>query len=279
MNFKNTISNIFRSLLPSKPSVVTLRISGIIGSGNNIKTGLNLERIDDKIKEAFDTSNVVAVALIINSPGGSPVQSELIFNRIRSLAEEKNVKVISFIEDVGASGGYWIACAADKIYAAQNSIIGSIGVVSASFGFDKAIEKLGINRRIYTEGNSKSILDPFLPEKKADIEILKEVQRDIYENFKELVLARRSSLKLDRSDDIFSGAFWSSKKSKELGLIDEIGNFHDVIYKKFGTNINIKKINYEKSWLKSLISSASDIIFAKLVNVIEQKSINSKFGL
>jgi len=266
-------------LIRKKPVVVVLKMSGIIGQGSGLKSGLNLSSFDEKIESAFSSSNVQAVALIINSPGGSPVQSELIYNKIRNLSQEKKIMILSFVEDVAASGGFWLACAGDKIYAAQNSVIGSIGVVSSGFGFYKVIEKLGIERRVYTQGKSKSILDPFMPEKKDDIQILKQVQKDIYENFKDLVLSRRTNIEKKNHDEIFSGAFWSSKKAKELGLIDEIGNFHSVIREKFGKKITIKKINSEKSWLKSLLGSAIGIVMDKLLSSLEERSIRSRYDL
>lgn len=266
-------------LTSNKPKIALIKLNGIIGAGSTFKSGINLEAIDSKITEAFDSSNLSAVAFVINSPGGSPVQSEIIFNRIRSLSEEKNVKVLTFVEDVAASGGYWLACAGDKIYAAQNSIIGSIGVVSSGFGFYKAIEKLGIERRIYSEGKSKSILDPFMPEKKEDIEILKEAQRDIYENFKNLVLSRRTNTNKKNHGEIFSGAIWSSKKAIEFGLIDEIGDFYTVIKKDYGKDAKIKRINFEKSWIKSLISSFCDIAINRFGNLVEERYMNSKIGL
>lgn len=273
------LSRIARILLRKNPTVAVIKLTGIIGAASQFKSGLTLESINDKIEEAFNISNLKAVALIINSPGGSPVQSELIYNRIRTLALEKNILVLSFVEDVAASGGYWLACAADKIYAAQNSVIGSIGVISSSFGFHKAINKLGIERRIYSEGNSKSILDPFTPEKDADIEILKNVQKDIYENFKNLVLTRRTNISSNNHDVIFSGAFWSSKKAKEFGLIDDFGDMNSVITEKFGKKITIIKINYDKSWLKSLLSTHLEISLGKFISFVEEKYISSKFGL
>ena len=168
----------------------------------------------------FAVRNAAAVALAINSPGGSPVQSHLIFRRIRELAEEKKRRVIAFVEDVAASGGYMIACAADEIIADPHSIVGSIGVVGSSFGFDKAIAKLGIERRVYTSGERKAMLDPFLPEKPDDVERLKELQREIHEDFIALVKSRRGGKLAGPENDLFSGEYWTGRRGIELGLVE-----------------------------------------------------------
>ena len=192
-----------------RPVVAVVRLAGIIGPSQPLRGGLNLAAVAGPLEAAFSLKGAKAVALIVNSPGGSPVQSSLIYKRIRSLAEEKELPVYAFAEDVAASGGYMIACAADEIYADESSVIGSIGVVSAGFGFTGLIEKLGVERRVHTAGESKAMLDPFQPEKEEDVKRLETLQRDVHENFKKLVRdARGDRLKVD-DPAIFSGEFWA----------------------------------------------------------------------
>jgi signal peptide peptidase SppA len=267
----------------SNPTIAILRLSGVIGQVGHFRSGLTLESLNDTIEEAFKLPKLKAIALVINSPGGSPVQSELIYKRIRNLAEEKNIEVLSFVEDVAASGGYWLACTGDEIYASENSIIGSIGVIAATFGFQDAIKKLGVERRIYTQGENKSILDPFLPEKESDIRILTSAQKDIHESFKNLVRARRAGKLKGDENDLFSGEFWSGKKAEELGLIDRLDDIYSVIKEKYGEKVNIQKVGKEKSWLKrklgltlnSFSTSIIDYFFEKL----ESKAFWNRFGL
>jgi signal peptide peptidase SppA len=229
------------------------------------------------LKQAFDQKRLKAVALNINSPGGSPVQSELIFQEIRHYAKEKKVPVYTFAQDVAASGGYFLLIAGDEIYAHNASIIGSIGVISANFGFVEAIKKLGIERRIYTQGKNKALLDPFSPEDKNSIEIIKEIQQDIYQSFIDLVKERRGKKIKLKDDEIFTGAVFSGKKSQEIGLIDEIGDLRSVMTKKFGKKIDFKPISAKKSFLKSIFSSS--ILIDKITSKIEEKFHWSKFGL
>jgi signal peptide peptidase SppA len=221
------------------PVVPVIRLSGVIGGVSPLRPGLTLASLDPLIERAFGYRDAAAVALAVNSPGGSAVQSSLIASRIRALAAEKNLKVIAFVEDVAASGGYWLACAADEIIADRSSIVGSIGVISASFGFVAAMEKLGIERRVHTAGEHKSILDPFLPEKQADVARLKALQQDVHEEFKALVRDRRRGKLDETAPDLFSGAFWSGAKAKELGLIDGFGGLHDVLRARFGKEVEI----------------------------------------
>src|ERR1700680_2668027 len=187
--------SVLRPLIPKRfrrdqPVVPVVRLTGVIGFGTPLRPGLSLASVARTLDRAFAMGNAPAVALAINSPGGSPVQSHLIFRRIRELAAEKNRRVIAFVEDAAASGGYMIACAGDEIIADPHSIVGSIGVVGGSFGFDKLIEKIGIERRLYTSGDHKAMLDPFLPEDKADVERLKRLQREIHDEFIALVKSR-----------------------------------------------------------------------------------------
>ncbi|VAV99900.1 macromolecule metabolism; macromolecule degradation; degradation of proteins, peptides, glycopeptides [hydrothermal vent metagenome] len=200
------------------PVVAILPLEGVIGSTSRFSRALNLAGLEEKINQAFDVYNVKAVALAVNSPGGSPVQSELIMRRIQKISEEKKIPVYAFAEDVAASGGYLISLAAEEIYAHEASIVGSIGVISAGFGFDKAIEKIGVDRRVYAAGDNKSILDPFQPEKDKDIKLLKDMQKEIHEFFKNLVKERRGERLKGTQKVMFSGQFWAGKEAVKLGL-------------------------------------------------------------
>ena len=202
----------FLSFFRKSQNVSSIPLSGIISPNMGRRKGLNLYELDKVIEQAFSVKNLKAVALQINSPGGSPVQSEMISKRIRDLSEEKNIPVLAFVEDVAASGGYWLACAADEIFASKASIIGSIGVVSSGFGFDKAIKKIGVDRRLYTSGENKAILDPFLPENKDDIKRLKDIQKELHNQFILFVKSRRGSKIINKNKDLFTGAFWSGEK-------------------------------------------------------------------
>jgi serine protease SohB len=206
------------------PVVPVVRLAGVIGVVTPLRPGLLLSSIAKSLERAFSTPRAQAVALIINSPGGSPSQSHLIFRRIRQLADEKKLPVLAFVEDVGASGGYMLACAADEIMCNEFSIVGSIGVVGASFGFHELMNKVGIERRLYTSGDRKAMLDPFLPEKPEDVKRIKAIQNEIHETFIALVKERRGS-KLKGSDkNLFSGEFWIAQKAIELGLADGLGD-------------------------------------------------------
>jgi serine protease SohB len=231
-----------RPLVPSRfrrdrPVVPVVRLTGIIGFSTPLRPGLSLAGIARTLDRAFATRNAAAVALAINSPGGSPVQSHLIFRRIRELAREHERRVIAFVEDAGASGGYMIACAADEIVADPYSIVGSIGVVGGSFGFDKLIAKIGVERRLYTSGEHKAMLDPFLPENADDVERLKKLQREIHDDFIALVKSRRGA-KLNGPDtELFSGEYWTGRRALELGLVDAIGDLRSVLRERVGDKI------------------------------------------
>jgi len=234
----------------------------------------------DILKKAFAVKKITHVAISINSPGGSPVQSHLIYSYIRQLAEKNKVKVIIFAEDVAASGGYFIACAGDEIYANSSSIIGSIGVISASFGFKDLIQKIGVERRVYTAGKNKSTLDPFKEEKEEDIKRLKTIQLELHEDFIKVVKkSRGSKLKDAEKNNIFTGEFWTGKTSLKLGLIDGIGNADQVLKEKFGEKVIIKTFEKPKGFIARKLSSSVQDPVEKLVNLIEEKSMWQKFGL
>jgi len=268
-----------------KSRVSILRLAGVIGKVGPGRGGMTLEGLNESIESAFNKSNIEAVCLAINSPGGSPVQSELIAGRITTLAREKSIPVYAFVEDVAASGGYWLACAADEIYASKSSIIGSIGVISAGFGFSDAIKKMGIERRVYAQGTNKSVLDPFVPEKKEDIVILKKLQKHAHEHFIDYVKSRRKG-KLTQNDDIlFNGEFWSGAIAEDFGLIDGIDNMYNFIKKKFGDRVTIDYIKPKESWFKKRFMShiGSEIDAESIVNAIYNKAqdeqIVSKFRI
>lgn len=267
----------------SKTVIAVLRLNGVIGKSQNFKTGLNIENLNEMIEKAFSIKKLEALCLVINSPGGSPVQSELIAKRIRSLAKKNKVAVYSFIEDVAASGGYWLACAGDHIYASPSSIIGSIGVIYSSFGFQDAIGKLGIERRVYTQGENKSILDPFQPTKQSDVKIIKYLQSQIHEHFIDYVKERRIG-KLTQDDNIlFNGEFWAGQSALDFGLIDGIDDMYSFIQKKYGDNVKIEYITSKQSWLKKKFGITSENLPQEftdsIINTIENKLIQSKFNL
>ena len=232
-----------RAKLGSDDIVIpAVKLSGAIADGgSSLRPSLNLGSCALRLEKAFETKGVPAVAIIVNSPGGSPVQSRLIYQRIRALAAEHKKNVHVFVEDAAASGGYMIACAGDDIIADPSSIVGSIGVISASFGFVDAIDKVGVKRRVYTAGQNKSVLDPFLPEKKADIDRLKALQLEIHQIFIDLVKQSRGD-RLVEHKDMFTGLFWTGGKAKELGLVDEIGELRSVLKAKYGEKTKVKLI-------------------------------------
>ena len=236
----------FKRFFSKDINIPTLRLTGVIGQAGIARSGLTIAGIEKLVDKLFSDKKAPAVALIINSPGGSPTQSSLIAEKIINLAKEKNKKVYAFVEDVAASGGYWLACAADEIYVDLNSIVGSIGVISPGFGFVDLIKKIGIERRVYTSGKSKSFLDPFKEEKKEDIDRLKSIQEQIHENFIEYVKSRRGSKLLSSAEDeIFSGLFWVGKKGVDLGLADGIGSINQIIREKYGNKAKIKIIEFQ----------------------------------
>ncbi|AZL15400.1 signal peptide peptidase SppA [Rickettsiales endosymbiont of Stachyamoeba lipophora] len=260
----------------NKRVVVHLTFKGVIGNIGPRKGGICFENYQELIKKAFETKHVKAVCIAINSPGGSPVQSELIYKYILKLKREKNVPVWMFIEDIAASGGYYLACAGDRIYTANNAIIGSIGVISSGFGFTELIKKIGIERRVYTQGENKSILDPFLPEKQEDINMLKEMQQDVHKNFMAIVKTSRDK-KLKDNKDLFSGKIWSGMQAIENGLADEIGFFEEVAEQQFGKKVKIIKLEPKKSKLLSKLGL--DIVLDNLAIKIREHIIWSKYEL
>lgn len=254
-----------------QPVVALVRMKGVIAPATGgMRKSLNLEGLEPQLKKAFGLSNLTAVALVINSPGGSPVQSQLIADRVRQLATKHNVPVLAFCEDAAASGGYWLACAADEIYASPASIIGSIGVVSAGFGFPEMLEKIGVERRVYTAGTSKSMLDPFKPEKQSDIDHLKSLQLTLHDFFKDYVAQRRGARLNGDSDMLFSGAFWAGSTAQELGLIDQLGNMHKVLGDKFGKDFRLVTISAKSgfSLFQALSGAQNDAMMGQVAGQV-----------
>lgn len=278
------------SILPlgfgnNKPVVAVLRLEGIIGKAGFMKTGLTLCALNKLIEKMFQLDKLDSVCLSINSPGGSPVQSELICNRITSLSRKTGVPVYSFVEDVAASGGYWLACAGNKIFARPSSIIGSIGVISSGFGFQDAISKLGIERRVFTQGQNKSVMDPFLPIKESDVKIIKELQKNIHAHFIDSVKESRKG-QLTQSDDIiFNGEFWTGQTALDYGLIDGIDDLYSYIEKHYGDDIKIEYMENKQSWLKKKLGMHGSSEFAikesvdAVIDGIEARLIENKFNL
>ena len=266
-------------IFKKKKIVPHIRLSGVIGSVGKFKQGLDFVGQQEIIQKAFSVKKALAIAISVNSPGGSPVQSHLIYSYIRKLAKKNKKKVIVFTEDVAASGGYLIACAGDEIYANSSSIVGSIGVIYSSFGLQELIKKAGIQRRIYTAGKNKSTLDPFVEEKKEDIERLKKIQLDLHSDFIKVVENSRSTkLKKDGNPDLFTGEFWSGSKARDLGLVDGLGNADEILKEKFGEDVLIKKFEKSKSWLNKKLSGASESQIENLLNILEEKSIWQRYG-
>ena len=267
------------SFFKKKKIIPHIKLNGVIGNVGKFKQGIDFSGQEEIIKKAFAIKKAPAVAISINSPGGSPVQSHLIHDLIRQQAKKNKKKVIVFAEDVAASGGYLIACAGDEIYANQSSIVGSIGVIYSSFGFKDLIKKIGVQRRVYTAGKNKSTLDPFMEEKQEDIERLKSIQLDLHKDFIEVVEKSRSTkLKKDTEIELFSGEFWSGRKSKELGLIDGIGNADQILREKFGENVVIKKFEKPKGWLAKRLSSSENNA-EQVISILEERSIWQRYGL
>lgn len=277
------IADLFHSAVErvtNPPPVVTIvRMSGLIAPGGGVlRGGINMANQAAVLKTAFAPKRLAAVALIINSPGGSPVQSSLIGKRIRAHAEEKKIPVIAFVEDVAASGGYWLAAAADEIIADANSILGSIGVVSAGFGFEDAIEKLGIHRRLHTQGERKRMLDPFLPEKPDEVERLLALQADMHASFKDWVRARRGD-RLKAADEIlFNGDIWTGTRALDLGLVDGLGDIRTSLRARYGEKVRLHLVGDRRGWLKRWFRSEHDLP-AQMMAAVEERLMWSRWGL
>jgi serine protease SohB len=282
-----------RPILPKRlrglPVVPVVRLAGVIGFSTPLKPGLTLATVARALDRAFNMRTARAVVLLINSPGGSPVQSHLIYRRIRQLAAESARPVIAFAEDVAASGGYMIACAADEIFCDPSSIVGSIGVVGGSFGFPKLMDKLGIERRLYTSGEHKAMLDPFLPENPQDVERLQALQRDIHQEFIELVKRSRGARLKGPEKTLFSGEYWTGGKAIELGLADGIGDLRATLRARFGDDVVTPLVDPARGWFGRAQPGvgASDITglprtadFAEeIISAVEARALWARYGL
>lgn len=272
------------------PVVPVLRLYGTIGRGGSLRSGMTLASMAGAIQKAFSTKRAVAVALSINSPGGSPVQSALIARRIRDLAAEKELPVLAFCEDVAASGGYWLATAADEIFVDESSVVGSIGVIAAGFGLNEAIGRYGVERRLYTSGERKSILDPFLPEKAEDVEKVRALQGEIHESFKDQVRDRRGDKLTAEEATLFSGEFWTGKAAVDLGLADALGHLRPVLRERYGDKVRMRPVESERGFLRRRIGLAArpggldaDALAASAVreglSAIEERALWQRYGL
>lgn len=272
-----------RHMRPGTPVVPVVRLTGAIGMGTPLRPALTLASAAPVLERAFRMSNAREVAIIVNSPGGAPVQSHLIHRRIRSLADQHDRRVTVFVEDAAASGGYMIACAGDEIVADASSIVGSIGVISAGFGFTGLIEKIGVERRLHASGNGKVILDPFQPEKPEDVERLKAIQKDVHEDFIALVKERRAGA-LDGADGtLFSGAFWTGRQARELGLVDCLGNLRDVMHERYGEDVVLKPVGASRGLMLRRMTPRDGGLAAGLadeaITALETRALWSRFGL
>jgi signal peptide peptidase SppA len=273
------------------PVVPVVRLSGTIGAITPLRPGMTLAGLAKTLERAFATRNARAVALVINSPGGSPVQSRQIYLRIRQLAAEKKLPVLVFVEDVAASGGYMIACAGDEIFCDPSSILGSIGVVGGTFGFQEMIKKIGVERRLYTAGEHKAMLDPFLPEDPGDVARLKAIQREIHAIFIALVKGSRGSKLKGDDETLFSGEYWAGDTSVSLGLADGIGDLRSTLRSRYGEKVVTPVIAPASGMLSGLLGrrapgagqlAALDGIGAlpdDLISALETRAIWAKFGL
>jgi signal peptide peptidase SppA len=273
--------NWIRTIFRRGPVVPVVRLSGVIAAGGLMGArGLSIESVAPLLTKAFKTSGAKAVVLSINSPGGSPVQSALIASRIRLLADENKIPVIAFVEDVAASGGYWLACAADEIIVDPASIVGSIGVISSGFGFHELIARYGVERRVHTSGESKSMLDPFRPEKAEDIARLSRLQAEIHEGFKGWVRERRGSRLQGDEAMLFSGEFWTGRRALELGLVDALGDLRTILQGRFGTRVHLPVISPRRSFLARFgIGSSIDMIGPSTLAALEERAYWQRFGL
>lgn len=283
------MSNLLKKLNPlffmkRRPLVPVVRLTGVIGVGTPLRPGLSLSGVSDVLERAFSMARE-AVAIQINSPGGSAAQSHLIFRYIRDLAREKSVRVYTFAEDVAASGGYMIACAGDEIYADPSSIVGSVGVLYAGFGFTKLMETIGVERRVHTAGERKMMLDAFQPENPDDITRLKAMQKNIHQEFIELVRERRGKKIEQAGDQLFTGEFWSGRQALELGLVDGIIDVRTKMRELFGEDVRLKQISSEKGLRRRIlgvnaltppfgVSSLADDV----ISSVDARSIWARFG-
>ncbi len=264
------------------PLVTVIRLAGVIGQFGPMRGGLTLAATAPAIERAFAPRRLAAVALAVNSPGGAPVQASLIAARIRQRAAEREVPVIAFAEDVAASGGYWLALAADEIFADDSSILGSIGVVSAGFGFHGLLERIGVERRLHAKGERKAMLDPFRPENPRDVERLDAIQTDIHQAFQDFVRARRGDKLKAPEAELFNGDIWAGRQAAALGLIDGIGEMRAVMRERFGDKVRLRPVTTQRRWLRRKLGLASHGPGGwadELLAAAHERALWSRYGL
>ena len=262
------------------PVVGVIRLEGVIGRGGPGRPSVTLAAYEQAIGQLFRKGKLTAVAVVVNSPGGSPVQSALIAKRIRDLAAEKNVPVVSFCEDVAASGGYWLACAGDEIFADASSIVGSIGVISAGFGFADLIERYGIERRVHSTGPRKGMLDPFREEKADDVDRLRELHADIFETFRDFVRDRRGDRLLAADETLFSGDIWTGRQAVEVGLVDGLAEMRSEMRRRFGEKVRFRRAEVKRGLLSRLRGGVRvSVEPADLVAALDEWAHWKRFGL
>ena len=262
--------------------VPALRLSGVIGSMPLRGGGLTLSSLERQIEALFAPKDAPAAVLLLNSPGGSPVQSSLIAQRIRALAEEKKRPVYAFVEDVAASGGYWLACAADEIYADPASIVGSIGVVSAGFGFPNALARLGVERRVHTTGDRKALLDPFRPERPEDLELLREIQGDILGGFIAWVRGRRGARLKEDAGELFDGRIWTAERALGFGIVDGLAEPRAFVRERFGKEARLRVLEPRRGILARLLRRGGPDVAAVVGEVLaglEERALWQRYGL
>lgn len=264
-----------------RPRVSVVRLAGAIGLPWSVHGGgLSIDSTFAALERAFRPNNLKAVALAINSPGGSAVQSSLIAKRIRALAGERNVPVLAFVEDIAASGGYWLATSGDEIYADESSIIGSIGVITAGFGFVDLLRRIGVERRVHTAGPRKAMLDPFRAEQAEDVTRLQALQEEIHENFKAQVRARRGSRLRGDEADLFGGEVWTARSALDRGLIDGIGDLRTIIRGRYGDKVRLVPVTPRRSWLRRRFGlGVSQWWLEEVLSTVEERELWGRYGL
>lgn len=271
---------IIGDFMTQRPKVAVVRLSGVIADTSMRKNGVSHAKYAQLIEDAFDVQDVREVAVVINSPGGAPAQSSLIAGVIRQCANEKKVPVTAFVEDVAASGGYWLACAADKIYVQPSSLVGSIGVIAAGFGFEDFIKEHGVKRRVYTSGKDKSMMDPFLPEKKSDVERVKQLQSDIHAQFIAWVKDRRGARLKGADADLFEGQVWTGNMALPMGIADAVGDLRGVMHEKYGPKVRLMEFEPERSFVQGLMGvKTAQNLGDEVISAVENRLEWQRFGL
>ena len=264
------------------PLVSVVRLDGVIAAGGRLRSGLSIDNTNEMLEEAFCKKSK-AVAIVVNSPGGSPVQSTLIYKRIKELSAKEGIPAFTFAEDVAASGGYLLMCAGEELFADRSSIIGSIGVITSGFGFPHLLEKIGVERRVYTAGKNKSSLDPFKPEKEEDIVRLKEMQLDVHEAFKDIVREARKDRLNGEEDELMTGEYWAGDKAKQFGLVDGLGDVRSIMKEKFGDKVRFRAVRPERGLLSRLPFIGGYIqqtnLPEQVADIVETRTFWSRYGL